>query len=54
MNTAISNPLILSNREKKVLKMILEEYSSSKIAEEIVLSIRTFETHRKHILKKQV
>jgi DNA-binding CsgD family transcriptional regulator len=52
MNTPISNSLILSNREKEVLKMILEEYSSSKIAEEIGLSIRTVETHRKHILKK--
>ena len=52
MNSIVSNQLVLSNREKEVLKMILEEYSSSKIAEEIGLSIRTVETHRKHILKK--
>jgi len=52
MNSPVSNELILSNREKEVLKMILEEYSSSKIADKIGLSIRTIETHRKHILKK--
>jgi DNA-binding CsgD family transcriptional regulator len=52
MISQASNQLILSNREKEVLKLILEEYSSSKIAETIGLSIRTVETHRKHILKK--
>lgn len=44
--------LALSNREKEILSLILLEYSSSKIAQEVGLSIRTVETHRKHILKK--
>jgi DNA-binding CsgD family transcriptional regulator len=52
MNPLVTNQLVLSNREKEVLHLILEEYSSSKIAAEIGLSIRTVETHRKHILKK--
>ena len=43
---------ILTKRELEILKYILNEYTSSEIAELTKLSIRTVETHRKHILKK--
>lgn len=42
----------LSKREKKVLKLIAEEYSSKDIASILNISIRTVDTHRKNIAKK--
>ncbi|MBA2611506.1 MAG: helix-turn-helix transcriptional regulator [Bacteroidetes bacterium] len=50
----ISTPLSsgITKREKEILLLILEEHSSQSIADRLQLSIRTVETHRKHILKK--
>ncbi len=42
----------ITKREKEILLLILEEYSSQSIADKLNLSVRTVETHRKHILKK--
>ena len=42
----------LSPREKEILQLISEEKSNKIIAEELFISERTVETHRKHIFKK--
>ena len=43
---------ILSDRESEILKLIIREYSTKKIAEELYISDRTVETHRKNIYRK--
>ena len=42
----------LSTREKEVLNLIIKEHSSAAIANELEISIRTVDTHRKNITKK--
>ncbi len=42
----------LSEREKEVLALIVNEYSSQEIAKKLQISVRTVDTHRKHIGKK--
>lgn len=42
----------LSGREKEVLQLIVEEYTSGEIAKKLFLSEGTIETHRLNILKK--
>lgn len=42
----------LSERENEVLALIVKEFSSQEIAERLQISIRTVDTHRKHIGKK--
>ncbi|MEO6304563.1 MAG: LuxR C-terminal-related transcriptional regulator [Bacteroidia bacterium] len=42
----------LTKREKEILILILQDNSSQSIATQLGLSIRTVETHRKHIIKK--
>jgi len=42
----------LTPREREVLKLIAEGYSSPEIAERLVLSPRTVETHRANIMRK--
>jgi NarL family two-component system response regulator LiaR len=44
--------MLLSNREKEILKLILAEYSSTRIAQELEISVRTVDTHRKNISRK--
>jgi two-component system, NarL family, nitrate/nitrite response regulator NarL len=43
---------LLTTREVEVLKLIAKEYTNSAIAEELCISIRTVETHRKNIFIK--
>jgi DNA-binding CsgD family transcriptional regulator len=43
---------LLTRREIEVLKLIVAEKTSSEIAEELSISIRTVETHRKNISTK--
>lgn len=43
---------LLTPRETEILKLIAKEYSTRQIAEILVLSEKTVETHRKNILKK--
>lgn len=43
---------LLTDREKEILKLISKEYSNKQIAEELFISERTVETHRKNIFKK--
>ncbi len=42
----------LTIREKEILKLISKEYSNSQIANELFISERTVETHRKNIFRK--
>jgi DNA-binding NarL/FixJ family response regulator len=42
----------LTDREIEVLKLIAQEYSNPEIAEELSISIRTVDTHRRNLLEK--
>lgn len=42
----------LTSREKEVLSLLARGYTNQQIAEEFVLSVRTVETHRAHIMEK--
>jgi DNA-binding NarL/FixJ family response regulator len=53
--TNLQNPdegRLLTDREKEIVKLIAKEYSNKDIAEELFISERTVETHRKNIFKK--
>ncbi len=43
---------VLTQREKEVLQLIIEEYTSQEIAEKLFLSLRTVEGHRLNLLQK--
>tara|TARA_R110001592_G_scaffold21991_4_gene87962 strand:- start:590 stop:1255 length:666 start_codon:yes stop_codon:yes gene_type:complete len=43
---------LLTSREREILKLISQEYSNRQIAEELFISERTVETHRKNIFRK--
>lgn len=42
----------LTRREKEVLALIVEEYTTQEIANKLFISLNTVETHRKHLLHK--
>jgi DNA-binding NarL/FixJ family response regulator len=42
----------LSKREREVLRLIGSEFSSTKISKILNISVRTVQTHRKHLLQK--
>ena len=42
----------LTARETQILNLILNEYTSKEIGQQLEISMRTVETHRKNILKK--
>jgi len=45
-------PILLSDREQEVIKLIAEGYTNVKIAEMLFLSNHTVNTHRKNIMQK--
>ena len=45
-------PKLLTSREREILKLIAKEYTNKDIAEELFISERTVETHRKNIFRK--
>lgn len=45
-------PVLLSDREQQVIKLIAEGYTNGKIAEKLFLSPHTVNTHRKNIMQK--
>ena len=42
----------LTNREKEVLKLIVKEYSNQEIADELFISVRTVDAHKRNLLEK--
>jgi DNA-binding CsgD family transcriptional regulator len=42
----------ITNRERDVIRLLLLDYSSKKIAEKLNISVHTVDTHRRNILKK--
>lgn len=46
------NKYHLTKTEKKILKLILRDFTNTQIADELSISIRTVETHRFNIMKK--
>lgn len=46
------NVVTLTFREREILKLIAKEYSNVQIANELFISERTVETHRKNIFRK--
>ena len=43
---------LLTDREREILKLISKEFTNKQIAEELFISERTVETHRKNIFRK--
>lgn len=50
--SASKNEVILSTREKEILKLIAEEFTNAEIAEKLFISVRTVDTHRQNLLQK--
>ncbi len=48
----ISTSIHLTRREKEILELICEEYSTNEIADKLFVSKHTVETHRKNLLSK--
>ncbi|HKC67824.1 MAG TPA: response regulator transcription factor [Bacteroidia bacterium] len=44
--------VVLSTREKEILKLIAEEFTNAEIAEKLFISVRTVDTHRQNLLQK--
>jgi len=42
----------LTNRELEIIKLIAADFSRQEIADKLFISVRTVETHRKHIMEK--
>jgi PAS domain S-box-containing protein len=51
-NIKIKGEIPLTNRELEIIKLIIADFSSQEIADKLFISIRTVETHRKHIMEK--
>jgi two-component system response regulator NreC len=49
---AVDDPDGLSDREIDVLRLIALGYTNSEIAEQLLLSVRTVESHRAHVQRK--
>lgn len=43
---------LLTDREREILQLIVEEFTNKEIAQKLYISERTVETHRKNIFKK--
>jgi two-component system, NarL family, nitrate/nitrite response regulator NarL len=52
MNKPKEDAQLLTERERDVLRLITKEFSNKEIADQLFISERTVETHRKNIFKK--
>lgn len=50
--TGFAGPDILSDREREVLQLMAEGYSTKKIAQKLHISVKTVETHRRQMMSK--
>jgi DNA-binding NarL/FixJ family response regulator len=50
--TGFASPDILSDREREVLQLMAEGYSTKKIAQKLHISVKTVETHRRQMMNK--
>ncbi|KXX71383.1 response regulator transcription factor [Flammeovirga sp. SJP92] len=48
----VSSEIPLTGREKEILHLICKEYSNQEIANELFISTRTVETHKRNLLEK--
>ncbi len=48
----IDDPLELTEREKEILKLIVDGLSNKEIADQLFISVRTVDTHRRNIMDK--
>ena len=42
----------LTAREEEVLRLLARGYTNNEVADELVISVKTVETHRAHVLSK--
>ncbi len=49
---ALNNSTRITEREQEVLELLCHEMTTSEIAEKLFVSVRTVETHRKHLMEK--
>lgn len=52
VSTASRGPLALTERQREVLRLMAEGRSTRQIAEALDVSVKTVETHRKHIMDR--
>lgn len=52
--TKINDPedINITDRELEILKLIVEEYTNQEIADELYISVRTVDAHRRNLLQK--
>ena len=50
--TTTDSPPLISRREKEVLALIISEYTTTEIASELNISLKTVESHRRSLLTK--
>ena len=43
---------LLSDREKEVLTLVAKGYSNKEIAEQLIISVKTVETHKGNLMEK--
>ncbi len=46
------NNIVLTNREKEIIRLISSDKNNNQIADELYISLRTVETHRRNIMQK--
>jgi DNA-binding NarL/FixJ family response regulator len=49
---AKESKVVLTQRELEILRLLAKEYTNDRIAEELKISFRTVETHRKNMMQK--
>jgi DNA-binding NarL/FixJ family response regulator len=47
-----NNNILLTRREKEILKLVAEGFTSVDIGKQLFISTTTVDTHRKHLLEK--
>lgn len=52
LDSKVAVEMPLTDREKQVLRLILKEYSNQEIAEELFISVRTVDAHKRNLLDK--